>query len=54
MGRVDLNVDSELEKKFKTEVFRRKGMKRGNLTASLQEAMLLWIRTPPKKVEKSE
>ena len=43
MGRIDLNVNDELDKKFKEQVFKRKGMKKGNLTEAVQEAMLLWI-----------
>lgn len=43
MGRIDLNVNDELDKKFKEQVFKRKGMKKGNLTKAVQEAMVLWI-----------
>lgn len=43
MGRIDLNINDEIDKKFKEQIFKRKGMKKGNLTEAVQEAMLLWI-----------
>jgi hypothetical protein len=43
MGRLDLNINDELEKKFRHAVYKSKGMKRGNLTNSLEEAIGAWI-----------
>lgn len=43
MGRLNLSVKDELETKFREEVFKRKGMRKGNLTKAVEEAMLLWI-----------
>lgn len=43
MGRVDIRLPDNLEKKFRQEIFRRKGMKKGNLTESITEAILLWM-----------
>jgi hypothetical protein len=43
MGKLNLKVKEDIDRKFREEVFKRKGMKKGNLTAALQEAMLLWI-----------
>jgi hypothetical protein len=47
MGRLDLDVDDELEEKFRAKVYQRKGMKKGNLTDSLEEAIVLWMSTEP-------
>jgi len=43
MGKLNLKVKEDIDRKFREEVFKRKGMKKGNLTEALQEAMLLWI-----------
>lgn len=47
MGRLDLNIADELEEKFRAKVYQRKGMKKGNLTESLEEAIVLWMSTEP-------
>jgi len=33
----------KIDHKFREAVFKRKGMKKGNLTEALEEAMLMWI-----------
>jgi hypothetical protein len=43
MGRLDLNIDDKLEQRFRDTVYRTKGMKKGNLTESLEEAIEAWI-----------
>jgi hypothetical protein len=43
MGRLDLNIDDKLEQRFRDAVYRTKGMKKGNLTESLEEAIEAWI-----------
>jgi hypothetical protein len=45
MGRLDLDIKDELEEKFRAKVYQRKGMKKGNLTDSLEEAIILWMNT---------
>ena len=50
MTRLDVNINDELEKKFREMVYYTKGMKRGNLTISLEEALELWIKN--QKVKK--
>ena len=50
MTRLDVNINDELEKKFRETVYHTKGMKRGNLTISLEEAIELWIKN--QKVKK--
>jgi hypothetical protein len=42
--RIDIYLDEDLEKKFKEQVFKRKGMKKGNISEAVQEAILLWVR----------
>ena len=46
MGRLNLSVNDDVESKFRNAVFKKKGMKKGNLTQSLEEAMLMWINVP--------
>jgi hypothetical protein len=53
MGRLNTEIKDDIENRFRTEVFKRKGMKKGNLTKSLEEAMLMWINAP-EKTEKNE
>jgi hypothetical protein len=42
--RIDVYLDEDLEKKFKEQVFKRKGMKKGNISDAIQEAVLLWMK----------
>jgi hypothetical protein len=46
MGRLNVAIEDEVESKFREAVFKRKGMKKGNLTKSLEEAMLMWVSAP--------
>ena len=48
MGKLNIKVRKDVDKKFREEVFNRKGMKKGNLTEAVEEAMLLWINVPKK------
>ena len=43
MGRIDVILPDALEKEFRNKVFKKFGMKRGNITAAIQEAIKLWI-----------
>ena len=43
MGVLSLRIDDELEQRFRTVIFERRGMRRGNLRASLEEAILDWV-----------
>jgi len=43
MGKINLKIKDEIEQKFREEVFKRKGLRKGNLTKALEEAMILWI-----------
>ena len=44
MGRIDFNLNPDLEEKFRKEVYKRKGMKKGNITEALEEAIQYWIK----------
>lgn len=41
--RIDVYLTEDQERRFKRQVFRRKGMKKGNISEAVQEAILLWI-----------
>lgn len=49
MGRIDIILSDDLEKRFREEVFKRLGMKRGNITLAIQEAIEQWIERGKKK-----
>ena len=44
MGRIDFNLEDSLEGKFRKAVYQRKGMKKGNITEALEEAIEYWIK----------
>jgi len=43
MGNIKVILPDELEQKFREEVFKSKGMKKGNLTLAIEEAVKMWI-----------
>ena len=43
MGKVNLSIDDKLEERFRVMVAKRKGMRKGNLTKAVEEAMKLWL-----------
>jgi len=45
MGRINVNIKDKVEERFRDAVFRRKGMKKGNLTQAIEEAMMMWVNT---------
>lgn len=51
MGRIDLILPDDLEKRFRQEVANRLGMKRGNLTKAGIEAIQLWIKSRVRRKE---
>jgi hypothetical protein len=44
MGNLAVNIPDEIEEAFRAAVFQKKGMKRGNISDALEEAILDWIR----------
>lgn len=49
MGNIKVILSDDLEQKFRVEVFKSKGMKKGNLTLAIEEAIKLWIDSEKKK-----
>jgi len=49
MGSVKVILSDELEKEFREEVFKQMGMKKGNLTLAIEEAVKGWIEAQRKK-----
>jgi phosphoribosylanthranilate isomerase len=43
MGKLVLTVPEELENKFREVVYKRYGMKKGNISKAIREALELWI-----------
>jgi len=52
MGKMNVVLKDEIERKFRKAVFERKGMKKGNISKALEEAIEQWIRTTYQKEEK--
>jgi len=44
MGKLTLTLNDELEKRFRDEVFKRLGMKKGNMQIAIEEAIESWIK----------
>lgn len=51
MGKMNVVLTDELEKKFRKTVYENKGYKKGNISEALQEALEMWIQ---KKTEEQE
>jgi hypothetical protein len=47
--RLDIYLSEKDEQVFRDEVYKRKGMKKGNISEAVQEAIMLWIDTPVRK-----
>ncbi len=47
--RIDVYLPTDREKRFKEEVFKRKGMKKGNISEAVEEAIIIWINAEPSK-----
>ena len=43
MGAMKIILPDDLEKQFRDVIYRSKGMKHGNITKAIQEAIVLWI-----------
>lgn len=44
MGKMNIVLKEETEQRFRKAVFERKGMKKGNISEALEEAIECWIR----------
>jgi len=45
LGKITLTLDDDVEKRFREEVFRRFGMKKGNIQQAIEDAIHVWIKT---------
>jgi hypothetical protein len=43
MARFDLTIDDKLDQQFRDTIYKKYGMKKGNLRIALEEAIRLWI-----------
>jgi hypothetical protein len=43
MGAIKVILSDDLEEKFRDEVYKSKGMKKGNITIAIEEAINMWI-----------
>ena len=43
MGKMNIVLNDELEKRFRKAIFERKGMKKGNISEALEEAVEHWV-----------
>lgn len=48
MAKLNIVISDDLDTKFRKEVFQRKGMKKGNLTEAIEEAIDLWLKEKTK------
>jgi hypothetical protein len=49
MGAIKVILPDDIEEQFRTEVFKSKGMKKGNLTIAIEEAVKMWIESEQRK-----
>ena len=49
MGAIKVILPDDLEEKFRNEVFKSKGMKKGNITKAIEEAVTSWIKAQKEK-----
>ena len=46
MGKMIVTIDDDLERKFRIEIAKRKGGKRGDLSKAIEEAIGKWLTSP--------
>ena len=49
VGRVDVILKDDLEKEFRMQVAKSLGMKKGNLTVAIEEAVKKWVEAERKR-----
>lgn len=52
MGKMNVVLNNDLEERFRRVVFERKGMKKGNISEALEEALESWIRREDQRTTK--
>ena len=45
MGKLNIILDDTVEKNFREAIYRKLGMKKGNISKALEEAIDLWIKS---------
>lgn len=45
MGKMNVVLSDKIEERFRKAVFQRKGMRKGNISIALEEAIDHWIKT---------
>lgn len=50
--RIDVYLSEEQERRFREEVFKRMGMKKGNLSSAAAEAIVFWINSDEEAIKK--
>ncbi len=53
MGTFNVNLPDEVENKFRREIALRMGIKKGNITIALVEAIEMWRRKRDQKLNKA-
>jgi len=48
MGALKVNLPDDLDSRFRTTIFKSKGMKKGNIQEAVQEAIEMWVSTKEK------
>ena len=44
MGKVTIDIPDDLDEQFREAVFNRFGMRKGNLTTAIEEAIKEWVK----------
>jgi len=54
MGRIDVILPDDIEDKFRNTVYKKYGMKRGNITEAINDAITGWVNenSPSDKIKK--
>ncbi len=52
MERLDIYLTAEQARRFREEVFKRFGMKKGNLSTAAGEAIVYWINSDEETIKK--
>jgi polyhydroxyalkanoate synthesis regulator phasin len=52
MERLDIYLTKEQARRFREEVFKRLGMKKGNLSSAASEAIVYWINSDEEAVKR--